>query len=108
MDLRHDYDLIDKRITKYLAWQESEEGKKAGFPKINESHKEMLFNKWDAEIKKVEQVAEEAAIAASNIIDCVNENMHRANLILETAPGFLPETQQLQKSWRQKIKRKIK
>ena len=53
----------------------------------------MLFNKWDAQIKKVEQVAEEAATTTSNVIDCVNENLHRANLIAETAPGFLPKTQ---------------
>ena len=27
IDLRHDYDLIDKRVTEYLAWQETEEEK---------------------------------------------------------------------------------
>ena len=106
MDLRHDYDLIDRRVTEYLAWQESEEGKKAGLLRINESHKEMLFNNQDAQIKKAEQAAEEAATAASNVIDCVNENLHRANLISDTAPGFLPKAQQLQTSWRQKAKEK--
>ena len=56
----------------------------------------MLFNKWDAQIKKAEQVVEEVATVVSNVIDCVNENLHRANLISETTPGFLPKTQQLQ------------
>ena len=45
VDLQHDYDLIDRIVTKYLAWQEIEEGKKAGAPIINDTHKEMLFNK---------------------------------------------------------------
>lgn len=62
----------------------------------------MLFHKWDAQIKKVEQAAEEAATSTNNVINCVNENLHRANLISETAPGFLPKAQQLQISWRQK------
>jgi len=48
IDLLLDYDLIYKKVSHYLNWQESEEGKKEGLPKINESHKEMLFNKWDA------------------------------------------------------------
>lgn len=61
-------------------------------PKINEYHKEMVFTKWDAQIKKAEQAAEEAGIAARNVIDCVNENMHRANLILENTLRFLPKT----------------
>ena len=106
IDLWLDYDLLYKKVSDHLNWQESEEGKKAGLPKINESHKEMLFNKWDAQIKKAEQVAEEAAIVASNIIDYVNENLHRAKLISETTPGFLPKTQQLQTSWRQKDEEK--
>jgi len=52
VDLRLDYVLIYKKVSDYLNWQDSEEGKKAGLPKINESHKEILFNKWDAQIKK--------------------------------------------------------
>ena len=102
MDLRLDYDLIDKRISNYLKWQELEEGKKAGLLRINEAHKEMLFHKWDAQIKKVEQATEEAATVVNNVIDYVNENLHRVNLISETALGFLPKPQQLQTSWRQK------
>lgn len=75
-----------------MAWQESEEGNKAGALRINEAHKEMLFHKWDAHIRKAEQAAEEAATAVNNVIDYVNENLHRANLILETTPRFLPKT----------------
>ena len=62
----------------------------------------MLFNKWDAQIRKAEQAAEEAATTANNFIDCVNENLDRENLISETAPGFIPKAQHLQTSWRQK------
>ena len=66
----------------------------------------MLFNNWDAQIRKAEQAAEEAATAASNIIDCINENFHKENLISETTPGYLPKEQQLQTDWRQKAQEK--
>ena len=65
----------------------------AGTPIINDSHKEMLFNNWDAQIREVEKAAEEVATAASNITDCVNENLHKVNLILDTIPGYLPQAQ---------------
>ena len=54
------------------------------------------------------KAAEEAATAAGNIIDCVNENLHKANLISETIPGYLPQAQQLQTEWKQKAEEKAK
>ena len=66
----------------------------------------MLFNKWDEQIREAEQVAEGASTAARNIIDCVNENLHRENLIVETTPGYLPNAQQLQTYWKQKTQEK--
>jgi len=41
----------------------------------------MLFDKWDAQLKEAEQAVEEVATTTRNIIDCINENLHRANLI---------------------------
>ena len=60
VDLRSDYDQNDKRVTEYLTWQDDEEGKRAGAPRINENHKELLFNKWDEQIMQAEQAAETA------------------------------------------------
>jgi len=39
VELRHDYDLTNERVTNYLAWQKTEEGKRVGAPIINNSHK---------------------------------------------------------------------
>lgn len=101
-DLRSDYDQIDRKVTEYLAWQDGEEGKKANAPRINEIHKEFLFNKWDDQIRQAEQAAETAATQASVLIDCVNENLHRANLITETTPGYLPNKSRMEAEWKQK------
>ena len=68
----------------------------------------MLFNKWDEQITQAEQEAETAATQASILIDCVNENLHRANLISETTLGYLPNKLQLETEWRQKAQAKGK
>ena len=49
---------------------------------------------------------EEAATTTNNVIDCVNENLHRANLIAKTTLGFLPKAQKLKTSWKQKAEEK--
>lgn len=100
VDLHLDYDLILKKVFDCLNWQESKEGNKAGLPKIDESHKETLFDKWDAQLKEAEQTVEEASTEASNIINYINKNLHRANLISETTPGSLPNVRQLQTRWK--------
>ena len=102
VDLRSDYDQNDKRVIEYLTWQDDDEGKRAGPPRINENHKELLFNKWDDQIRQVERPAETAATQASILIDCVNENLHRANLIEEATPGYLPNKLRLEAEWKQK------
>ena len=89
-----------------MAWLKTEEGKRAGAPIINDSHKEILFNNWDAQIKNTKQAAEEAATAASNIIDFINKNLHKENLISETTPGYLPQTQKLRQNGNKKLKKR--
>ena len=95
-------------MTKYLAWQDGEEGKRANAHRINESHKEFLFNKWDDQIRQAEQATEAAATQASVLIDCVNENLHRANLITETTPRYLPNKSRIEAEWKEKVEEKGK
>ena len=49
-----------------------------------------------------------AATTASILVDSVNKNLYRANLIAETTPGYLPNKQQLEAEWRQKAQVKGK
>ena len=108
VDLRSDYDQSDRRVTEYLTWQDEDEGKRASAPRINKNHKELLFDKWDDQIRQAEQAAETAATQASILIDCVNENLHRANLIEETTPGYLPNKLRLEAECKQKAQEKGK
>lgn len=95
-------------MTDYLTWQDEEEGKREGAPRINENHKELLFNRWDDQIREVEKEAEIAATTANILVRCVNENFHNTNLIAETTPGYLPNKLQLEESWKQKAREKEK
>ena len=88
--------MINEKINDYLAWKKTEESRKAGAPIVNENHKGILFKNWDAQIRRAEKVAEKAATAANTLTDCVNDNLHKANLISETVPGYLPQENQLQ------------
>ena len=83
-----------------MVWKKTEEGRKVGAPIINQNHKEILFNDWDAQIRGVEKTTEESATTASSLTDFVNENLQKANLISETVPGYLPQVHQLQTKWR--------
>jgi len=49
---------------------------------------------------------EEAATIANSVIECINENLHKANLILETTPGFLPKAKKIQTKWKQTVEEK--
>ena len=91
-----------------MVWKKTVEGRKAGAPIINENHKEILFNNWDAHIRRAEKAAEEASTVASSLTDCINDNLHKANLISETVPGYLPQAHQLQTEWRQKAEEREK
>lgn len=62
-------------------------------PKIDESHKEILYAKWDPRLKEVEQAMEDVVLVANNVIECINENLHKANLVAESTPGFLQKAQ---------------
>lgn len=43
---------------------------------------------------------EDVAATANNVIECVNENLHNANLVAESTRGFLPKSQQLHAVWK--------
>ena len=65
-------------------------------PKLDESHKEILFASWGSRLKGAKQATEDVAVATNNIIESVNENLDSANLVAETTPGFISNAKQLE------------
>lgn len=51
IDMRFEYEEIQKKISKFITWQESDEGRKVDLPEIEESHKDILFTDLGYTIK---------------------------------------------------------
>jgi len=46
VELRLEYDEILKKVSDFITWQISKNGRRASMPKLDESHKEILFASW--------------------------------------------------------------
>lgn len=75
-------------------------------PKLEESHKEILFTNWDSQLREVKKATEDVAGVANSVIKNINENLHSANLVLESIPSFLPNVKQLELHWKQATEEK--
>ena len=51
--------------------------------------------------KKADEKETVIAAAENCVIENINENIHSANLVEYSVPGFLPNVKQLEKQWRQ-------
>ena len=45
--LRQEIDDADDKISEFLSWQDTKQGRKASLPRIEERHKEILFAEWE-------------------------------------------------------------
>jgi len=41
--MRLEYDEVLKRVSDFITWQNSKDGRKVDFPILEESHKEIIF-----------------------------------------------------------------
>jgi len=76
-------------------------------PKLEESHKEILFANWDSWLKEAEKATTGVATIVNNVIRNINEILHSANIVAESILGFLPSVKQLELQWRQATKEKV-
>jgi len=91
IEMRLEYDEIFKRISNHIIWKNTKEGRKADLPKLEESHKEIMFASWDSRLKKAKKATVDAMVVANINTENINENLHGANVVAESIPGFLPD-----------------
>lgn len=53
-DIKNYFEDIEEKISGFLTWQESAEGRSSNIPKIEEAHKEIVFIEWEIRIKQGE------------------------------------------------------
>jgi len=73
IDMRFEYDEIHKSVSEFITWQELEDGRKADLPKLEESHKDILFTDWDSRLKQAERETTIVMTTTNNIIEAINE-----------------------------------
>jgi len=52
IDQRTEFNDLNTKISEFIEWQETEDGKKANISEIEETHKDIPFTDWDAKIKQ--------------------------------------------------------
>ena len=86
---RNDLDQAEEIITTYLDWQDSDVGKAANFPRIQETYKDILFTEWHTQVMKAERAASRCKLTASNMVDLINNTLYLANMIPQFTPGSI-------------------
>jgi len=106
VNTRLEFEDADDKVTNYLSLQSIEDGRVAKLPKIEESHKEILFSEWETQLIKEERDTSRARAIMNNVIELVNDNLHGANLIFGCSPGKLPKAKVLEKQWKKDLDNK--
>ena len=86
IDQRTEFTDLNTRISEFIKWKETEDGRKANFPEIEETHKDIRFTDWDTRIKQAELAVERVAEVVKNIIREVNHTLFATNLVREGNP----------------------
>lgn len=96
VEMRLEYDEMFKKVSDFITWKNTLEGRKSDLPKLEESHKEILFGSWDSWLKEAEKATTDAATTTNIIIENINQNLHSSNIAEESIPRFLLDAKQLE------------
>ena len=77
---------LNTGISKFIEWQEIEEGRKTNLPEIEETHKDILFIDWDARIKQSELAVARVTGVSKKIVKAVTYTLFSTNLVKEGNP----------------------
>lgn len=81
VDAMLELEKADESLNKFLSWQDSNEGKVSNLPKIQETHKEILFSKWESQLMKAERATSRCKSAINNLTELINNSLYLCNLI---------------------------
>lgn len=68
VDMRLEYDEVLKIFFGFMTWKNSKDGRKAYFPILEESHKEILFADRDSQLRQAEKETRIAVAAANSVV----------------------------------------
>ena len=101
--LRKEIDDDDDKISEFLSWQDTEQGRKANLPRIEERHKEILFMEWEQQLMKSKRAISRAKGLMNNATQLINDILYATNLISDCTPGKLPKVKEADSRWKEEI-----
>jgi len=75
------FDDTEEKFAGFITWQENIDGRLVDLPRIEESHEEIVFREWQIRLKHVETTIFNARDISNNLIETINDNLFKANLI---------------------------
>ena len=82
---------VQKKISKFILWQESDIGNKFDLPKIDKFHKDITFKDWEMKLRQEEKATLKATNMTNEIIEYVNGQLLNVEIIKESTTEVLPE-----------------
>ena len=101
--LRQEIEDADDKIFEFLSWQDTEQGRKANLPRIEERHKEILFMEWEQQLMKSERAISRAKCLMNNATQLINDRFYATNLISDCTLGELPKVKEANSRWKEEI-----
>ena len=103
---RNELDQADELISGYLDWQDSDVGKAAKLPRIQETYKDILFTEWHTQVMKAERADSRCKSTAINLVDLVNNTIYMANMISQCTPRKMTTTNTLEQKFYPELEEK--
>lgn len=97
-DLRTYCREFEERISNLIEWQDSSKGISSNLPKIEESHKDIVFQEWEIRLKHAEMENFNARYISNNIKESISVSLLQANLISNYPEDTFPDVKLLTKT----------
>ena len=95
-----EFDNNNEKISEFISWKDSEQGKIANLPRIEEKHKEILFAEWETQLLKEEHATSRARSIMNNLTQLVNDSLYAINLISDCIPTKFPKVKEIDTKWK--------
>lgn len=104
LDIETYFDDIEEKIAGFLTWYENFDERLDNLPRIEESHKEIIFGEWEIHVKNGEATVFNAIEISNNPIEVVTHKLFQENIISNGPKGAFPNIKPLTKMWLESCK----
>jgi len=101
------FDEIEEKIVGFITCKDNVDGRLTNLPRIEESHKEMVFREWEIILKHAKEKIFNARDISNNIIEVISDNLFHLNLIPNYPEGACQTLNFLLNIWQDSSKKRV-